>query len=81
MRRRERKMTNSTTTCQGTDALGVTSQNCVTIYGQSTSTDPLFYNGFSAGEIMIVTFLFLNFSVLCVITYHLLFRRIKIKNQ
>jgi len=78
---REIKMINSTTTCSGTDAAGVTTQNCVTQYGQSTSTDPTFYNGFSGGEIMISFFLFLNFAVCCVIAYHILFRKIKIKNQ
>jgi len=75
---RRAKMTNSTTTCVATDASGTI---CSTVYAQSTSTDPTFYNGFSVGEIVIVVELFLTFSVLCIGIYHLLFRKIKIKNQ
>jgi hypothetical protein len=33
------------------------SSTCFTIYGQSTSTDPSYYNGFTYGEIIISTFL------------------------
>ena len=33
------------------------SSTCATIYGQSTSTDPSYYNGFTYGEIVISVFL------------------------
>jgi hypothetical protein len=33
------------------------SSTCVTLYGQSTSTDPSYYNGFTYGEIVISVFL------------------------
>ena len=33
------------------------SSTCATVYGQSTSTDPSYYNGFTYGEIIISTFL------------------------
>ena len=71
-------MLNSTTTCQA-DASGTTA--CATLYGESTSTDSTIFNGFSAGEIVIAVELYLIFLVLCIATYHLIFRRVKIKNQ
>jgi hypothetical protein len=74
-------MLNSTTTCSGTDVAGITTETCVATYGQSTSTDPTIVNGFSSGEIVISVFLFSILMVLSVIAYHLLFRRVKIKNQ
>ena len=74
-------MTNSTTSCSGTDVAGVTSQTCTTQYAQSTSTDPTIVNGFSAGEIVIAVMLFCLLAVSMVLTYHVLFRRVKIKNQ
>lgn len=70
-------MLNATTTCTP----GGSSTECVTLYGQSTSTDPMIVNGFSAGEIVISTFLFLILVCAMIVTYHLLFRRVKIKNQ
>jgi hypothetical protein len=33
------------------------SSTCQTLYGQSTSTDPSYYNGFTYGEIIISVFL------------------------
>jgi hypothetical protein len=33
------------------------SSTCMTLYGESTSTDLSYYNGFSYGEIVISTFL------------------------
>jgi hypothetical protein len=33
------------------------SSTCLTLYGQSTSTDPSYYNGFTYGEIVISVFL------------------------
>jgi hypothetical protein len=71
-------MTNSTTTCSAPDA---STTVCSTIYAQSTSTDQMVVNGFTAGEVVIITLLFLTFSVICIGIYHLLFRKIKIKNQ
>ncbi len=35
------------------------SSTCLTLYGQSTSTDPSYYNGFTYGEIVISVFLVL----------------------
>ena len=70
-------MINSTTTCSGIPG----AETCATLYAESTSTDPTYVNGFTAGEIVIATMLFLNLAVLMVLTYHVLFRRIKIKNQ
>jgi hypothetical protein len=35
------------------------SSTCVTLYGESTSTDPSYYNGFTYGEIVISVFLVL----------------------
>ena len=35
------------------------SSTCLTLYGQSTSTDPSYYNGFTYGEIVISVFLLL----------------------
>jgi hypothetical protein len=40
-------------------AFQFSSSTCLTFYGQSTSTDPSYYNGFSYGEIVISTFLVL----------------------
>lgn len=74
-------MTNSTTTCSGSDIAGVISQTCSTSYAQSTSTDLTIYNGFSAGEIVISVMLFFVLMTAMVTTYHLMFRRIKIRNQ
>jgi len=76
---RAKGMLNSTTTCQSPDASG-TSQ-CFTIYGQSSSTDPMIVGGFTAGETVLIVELFLLLTVLSVGVYHLIFRRIKIKNQ
>ena len=70
-------MLNSTTTCEDNGS----GTQCFTLYGQSTSTDPTVVNGFPAGEIVIAVELFLLFMVASVVAYHLLFRRIKIKNQ
>jgi hypothetical protein len=39
------------------------SSTCATIYGQSTSTDPSYYNGFTYGEIVISTFLLITLIV------------------
>lgn len=72
-------MYNATTTCTGADASGT--YQCETFYGQSTSTDQTIYNGFTAGEIVISTFLFSILMVLMVVSYHIIFRKIKIKNQ
>jgi hypothetical protein len=33
------------------------SSTCLTLYGESTSTDPSYYNGFTYGEIVISAFL------------------------
>lgn len=74
-------MLNATTTCAGTDALGVINQTCSTTYAESSSTDQTFYNGFTAGEIVTNVQLFLLISVGMVIAYHILFRTIKIKNR
>ncbi len=38
-------------------AFQFSSSTCLTLYGQSTSTDPSYYNGFTYGEIVISTFL------------------------
>jgi hypothetical protein len=35
------------------------SSTCVTLYGESTSTDPSYYNGFTYGEIVISVLLLL----------------------
>ena len=35
------------------------SSTCLTLYGQNTSTDPSYYNGFTYGEIVISVFLVL----------------------
>ncbi len=75
------KMLNSTSTCTGTDVAGVINQTCATVYAESTSTDPTYYNGFSAGEIVQISLDFLIFTTICVIAYHVLFRKFKIKNQ
>jgi hypothetical protein len=81
MRPRKIKMLNSTTTCSGTDSGGVIAQTCMTEYAQSTSTDPTFYYGFSQGEIVLIVMSVLIWAVGMVLTYHVLFRKIKIKNQ
>ena len=70
-------MLNATTTCQVNDSGTV----CLTQYGQSTSTDPTIVQGFTAGELVISTLLFITLAVISVLTYHVLFRRIKIKNK
>jgi len=70
-------MLNATTTCE-TNASGSTR---VTTYGQSSSTDPMVVGGFTGGEIVISIDLFLILVVLSVGVYHLIFKRIKIKNQ
>lgn len=74
-------MLNSTTTCSGTAAAGITAQTCTTIYQESTSTDPTYVNGFTAGELVSSVMLFLILVTSMVLTYHVLFRRVKIKNQ
>jgi len=74
-------MLNSTTTCSGTEHAGVINQTCTTTYGQSTSTDPTIVNGFSAGSIVISVELFLLLTVCMMGLYHLMFRRVKIRNQ
>ena len=71
------KMLNSTTTCTGIPG----AETCTTLYAESTSTDPTIVNGFTEGEIVIATILFMVLTVLMALTYHVLFRRIKIKNQ
>ena len=71
-------MTNSTTTCAAPDASGTT--QCLTIYGQSSSTDPLIVAGFTAGEIVNGVFLFFIFTAQCAILFQIIFRKIKIKN-
>lgn len=38
-------------------AFQFSSSTCFTFYGQSTSTDPSYYNGFTYGEIVISVFL------------------------
>ena len=70
-------MLDATTTCSNV-ASGTL---CSTQYAESTSTDPSYINGFTYGEVVISTMLFLQLAVLMVLTYHVLFRRIKIKNQ
>ena len=70
-------MLNATTTCNPAASGTI----CTTLYGESTSTDPTIVNGFTAGEIVISTLLFLIFALLIVIAYQIVFRRIKIKNQ
>ena len=75
------KMISSTSTCTGTDVAGVIQQTCSTQYAQSTSTDPTIYNGFQAGEIVVIVELFLFLFLGAILTYHVIFRRIKIKNQ
>ena len=70
-------MINSTSTC----TVGVGTEQCSTVYAESTSTDPSYLNGFTYGEIVISSLLFLNLALLSVVVYQLIFRRIKIKNQ
>jgi len=74
-------MLNATSTCSGTDLAGIINETCSTQYAQSSSTDQSFYGGFTAGEIVSIILLFSILMVGMVATYHLLFRRIKIKNQ
>lgn len=74
-------MLNSTTTCAGSDIAGVISQTCTTQYAESSSTDQIFYSGYTQGEIVINVFLFLQLALAAVVAYHLFFRRVKIKNQ
>jgi hypothetical protein len=45
----------ATTTDSG--AFQFASSTCITLYGESTSTDPSYYNGFTYGEIIISSFL------------------------
>jgi hypothetical protein len=70
-------MLNSTTTC----TTGIGTENCTTVYAESTSTDPSYFNGFTYGEIVISSLLFLNLALISVVAYQIIFRRIKIKNQ
>ena len=70
-------MIDATTTCSNV-ASGTL---CSTQYAESTSTDPSFYNGFTYGEVVISSLLFLQLTLLSVVAYQLIFRRIKIKNQ
>lgn len=70
-------MLDATTTCNPAASGTI----CTTLYSESTSTDQTFYNGFTAGEIVISSMLFMILAVLSVATYQLIFRRIKIKNQ
>ena len=72
-------MINSTSTCAPSDASGTIV--CLTTYAQRSSTDPTIVNGFSAGSIVIAVFLFVQIALLSILTYHLLFRRVKVKNQ
>lgn len=45
------------------------SSTCLTLYGQSTSTDSSYYNGFTYGEIVISAFL----VIILLITIHAFF--------
>lgn len=72
-------MINSTTTCTGTDVLGTINETCTTEY--ETSTSPLAFNGFTQGEIVMISIAFLVLITTMTILYHIKFRRIKIKNQ
>jgi len=78
-------MYNATTTCSyatsfDSGSWNLQSSTCQTLYGESTSTDQTFVNGFSAGEVVISVELFLVLIVAMVILYHVMFRRFKIKN-
>jgi hypothetical protein len=74
-------MLNATSTClpisSGTIENGF---ECQVVYGVNSSTDPSYAGGFSYGEIVISTILFLGLLCLITITYHLHFRKIRIKN-
>jgi hypothetical protein len=72
-------MNNATTTCFGADASGT--YQCLTAYGRSSSTDPIIFNGFTGGELVISVMLFLVLVANMVAAYHIIFRKIKIKNQ
>lgn len=65
-------MLNSTTTCNPADASGTIT--CATEYGQSTSTDPSYYNGFTYGEIVLTT---LCLFIFLVVSYAFLWFRLK----
>jgi hypothetical protein len=52
---------------------------CVTLYGESTSTDPTIVNGFTAGEIVISIEIFIVMVVAMTILYHMMFKKIKIR--
>jgi hypothetical protein len=68
-------MINSTTTCSAAGS----STLCTTLYAESTSTDQTIVNGFTAGEIVISVELFITMVVAMVILYHMMFKKIKIR--
>ena len=68
-------MLNSTTTCIAAPS----GTQCTTLYGESTSTDPTFVNGFSAGEIVMSVEIFIVMVVAMVILYHMMFKKIKVR--
>ena len=74
-------MLNSTTTCAGTDVAGIIAQTCSTTYQESSSTDQTFVNGFTAGELVLSVMIFLILVSAMILTYHVIFRRVKIRNQ
>ena len=71
-------MLNSTTTCGAADASGTI--QCVTLYAADPSSTPAIAAGFTYGEIVNSVFLFLILITAMVVTFHLTFRRTKIKN-
>jgi len=72
-------MLNATTTCAAVNASGT--ETCVTVYAESPSTDPNYYQGFTAGELVTNVQLFLLLTIVMVATYHILFRTLKVKNK
>lgn len=60
-------LNSATSTDSGAFEFG--SSTCMTLYGQSTSTDPSYYNGFTYGEIVISIFLL----IMCVVVIYQFF--------
>jgi uncharacterized membrane protein len=74
-KKRSNKMpTNSTTTCAPADASGTL--QCQTEYASSTGI----VGGFTYGEVVNSVFGFLTLITLMVACFHLMFRKIKIRN-
>jgi len=71
-------VSNSTTTCGAPDPSGTVL--CYTAYAADPSSTAATSGGFTYGEIVNGVFLFLILAVVSMTLFHLVFRKIKIKN-